>query len=105
MWPRSDRLNIRSVLLATGKLHSEIIHLIVESENELSVTIPAVHGTEKVVGLIGAFLSASLNASRSGSLTGLEGLRAEWPEYVLWPDHLIAFFEDECRSPILEIPE
>jgi hypothetical protein len=99
------KLNVSDFLSSTRRLHSEVIHIIVKSENDIAVTIPAIHETEKVVELLGAFLSAGINSSRSSISPGLEGLRAEWPENILWPDYLLSFYDKEMRGAILELPD
>ena len=88
----------------TKSLHSDIVHFIISSPgNEVSVTIPAIHGTGKTAELIAAFLRAGLDASRGYPSAPLNREKLEWPEYVLWPDHMLAFFCDECQEPILDL--
>ncbi len=87
----------------TKKLHGRIIHLFLSVGDELSITIPAVLGTEEVGELIANFLEKSLDTS--GFLRQpLDREKLNWPEYVLWPDHMLTMFIEEINEPILQIP-
>jgi hypothetical protein len=89
---------------STRRLHGDIIHFIISSPHDgISITVPAVHGTEKTTSLISDFLQAGLQASRGGSPAPLDRKKLEWPEYVLWPDHMLAFFLPEIQESILDV--
>lgn len=100
-------LNLSDFLSSTRQLHSEAIHVMVKSDIDVAVTIPAIHGLEKIVELLKAFLSAGINSSHSNSgfAPDFERLQVIWPEYILWPDHLLSFYDNEIRAPICELPE
>jgi len=101
----SKHLNVLDFLSCTRGLHSELIHVIVKSDDQVAVTIPAIHGPDKVVELIEAFLSAGINSSRAVRSSTFELCRKEWPEYILWPDHLLSFYDREMRGDIIQLPE
>lgn len=98
------RLNVADFLSSTHRLHGEIIHIFVKSENEVAITIPALCGDELTVQLIKSFLSAGINCSHSSLILELDEARSKWPEYVLWPGHILSFYDHEMRGDILEIP-
>lgn len=98
-------LNVRRVLESTQALHSEVIHVLVTADRDLDVTVPSLFGTHKVVELLAAFLKAGVNAAWSSWQIDLRGIKTEWPEYVLWPDHVLSFFHEDYRGPIFELPD
>ena len=88
----------------TKSLHQDIIHFIVSAPGgDVSVTIPAIHGTEKTAELVAAFLRAGLEATRGHHPPMAPREKLEWPEYVLWPDHMLAIFCDKIQEPILDL--
>ena len=85
---KNREINIVDLFQSTKRLHHDIIHFtIFSSGDEVSVTIPAIHGTEKTAKLVLAFLSAGVNAAHGGFRQRLDKADLEWPEYVVWPDH------------------
>jgi hypothetical protein len=102
--PLPGRIDVVAFFERTKSIHKDIIHILLSStDDEISVTVPAVHGIEQTMELIATVLSAGLNSARSHTWRNLDRLQLEWPEYVLWPDHMLTFFTDECHSPILDI--
>lgn len=101
--PKSDRMNVVGFFEQTKSFHKDIIHIMLSSTfNELSVTIPAVHGPERTAELVLKVLSVGLNSSRGFSGRPVNKTQVEWPEYVLWPDHILTFYCDEIQEPILD---
>jgi hypothetical protein len=100
--PVSGTIDVVDFLEGTRSVHKDIIHILLTSDHEITVTIPAVHGTERTAELVSIVLSASLNSSRSHTWRNLKRARLDWPEYVLWPDHVLTFFTAECQAPVLD---
>jgi len=101
--PLSGRIDAVGFFEQTKSIHTDIIHILLCMDNRLAVTIPAVHGIERMVELIATVLSASLNSARSQTGRSLDRARLEWPEYVLWPDHMLTLFCEECQEPVLDL--
>ncbi|MCC7423121.1 MAG: hypothetical protein IT428_22830, partial [Planctomycetaceae bacterium] len=80
---RDGKFNISNFLEATAELHNELIHFIIESEREVSVTIPGIHGPDKVAELVGIFLRAGIDSARTYRSSSLDEIRVDWPETVL----------------------
>jgi hypothetical protein len=68
-----------------------------------TITIPAVLGAESVVALVGKFLRVALNAGSPHTKKNISRERLKWPEYVLWPDHLLTFFDEGISEPVLHL--
>jgi len=87
----------------TKQIHQDIVHFGIRSfGDEAWITIPAVLGVEKTATLACTFLSAGLQACCSDTPSiGTE--RSRWPEYVLWPDHMLNIFSDDIQDAILAI--
>jgi hypothetical protein len=88
----------------TKQLHEKIVHLFLSPPDEVAVTIPVNLGTESAVEMIASFLSAGVESTRCNSYGVLESYRTEMPEYVIWPDHLLNFFDEDAKDPILVVP-
>lgn len=100
---KQDRLDTVGFFESTRNLHGHIIHIMLSRmSNELTVTIPAIHGPTETADLISKFLQAGLNCSRGSSWRPVIRDQLEWPEYVLWPDHLLTFYDDDIKQPILD---
>jgi hypothetical protein len=106
IWPRlNNKLDLRDFLTRTLFGHSDVIHIIATIDDQVAVTIPAVHDAETVVFLVAGFLRLGLACSQSSYAPSLRGVRSEWPEYVLWPDHVLACFDESMRWPLFHLPE
>lgn len=100
---KSGHLDAAEFYNQTKALHGHVIHIkLSQMTNELTVTIPGIHGVERTTELIRLFLSAGLECSRRMMPRILNRQELEWPEYVLWPDHLLTFYSDEIQQPVLE---
>lgn len=100
---RQERLDTIGFIESTRNLHEHIIHIMLSSMfDELRVTIPAIHGPAKTADLIRRFLEAGLTCSRNSTFRPVLRDQLEWPEYVLWPDHILTFFRDDSRQPLLD---
>ncbi|WP_254508757.1 hypothetical protein [Anatilimnocola floriformis] len=100
---RAKQFDVGQFILRTQKHHKNIIHILLAGNSHPpAVTIPAIHGVDATVELIGEFLSAALN-SQHGDGRSLDRDSLNWPEYILWPEHMLTFFSDEIREPILLI--
>lgn len=106
LMPRTGKgvLNVVDFLRSTARLHKDVIHILVRDDIfGVSVTIPAVHGVDRATELVVAYMQSGLNCSRSLYAPSAASVRSEWPEYVLWPDHMLTFFDDECCGPVLDL--
>lgn len=102
---RGNRSDVGQFITRTQKHHKDIIHILLASDSHPpAVTIPAIHGVDATVELIGEFLSAALN-SQHGDGRSLDRDALNWPEYILWPEHMLTFFSDDIREPILLIDD
>lgn len=99
---RNDRYSDTVQLFdSTRSLHNDIIHFLISSlGDEVSVTIPAILGVERTTELVSAFLRAGLEAC-CGFAKSVDIGKLDWPEYVLWPNHMLNIFCDEIQEPIL----
>ncbi len=92
-----------SLFDSTKPLHADFVHFMIASfGDEVSITIPAILGVERVTELAAAFLRAGLEATR-GSAPSVDLSKRDWPEYVLLPTHIINNFDDGSQEPILVI--
>lgn len=100
-----QHLCVAQFLASTRKLHDKVIHLIPTPNFEVTVRIPAVLGTETVVSLIESFLSAGLDSATDNDNPDWRLRPLDWPEYVLWPNHSLAFYDDDVPAPLIESPK
>jgi hypothetical protein len=99
----SQRLDAVQFFDRTRALHNEMIHIILSPDStRLTVTIPAIHGVEKTTDMVLDVLYAGVACSR-GYVPVLLREKLNWPEYVLWPDHLLSFYSDDINEPVLDI--
>ncbi len=96
-------VDAEGIFNATKRVHQDIIHILLPAPgNELSVTIPAVLGTERAAEIVGIFLRAGLDATYQWVHSRPDRDKLQWPEYVLWPDHMLAVFCDEMRESVID---
>ncbi len=98
----NDRISDTVQLFECTKgLHTDIVHFLISSfGDEVSITIPAILGVERTTELVSSFLRAGLDACR-GFAPPADIAKLDWPEYVLWPNHMLNIFCDEIQEPIL----
>jgi hypothetical protein len=85
----------------TKQMHCDIMHVgFTSNRQEVFVTIPAVNGVEKNFELVSTFLRAGIQCSPKG-LNDLIDVKDQWPEYVLWPNHLLTFWDNAITQRIL----
>ncbi|WP_437595777.1 hypothetical protein WMF28_24685 [Sorangium sp. So ce590] len=97
-------IDIIRFLNSTERLHKDIIHLIISPDSrQISVTIPAIHGIDFTTELVAAFLDAGMNAHHAAHKQDLRRARAEWPEYVLWPSHILSVISDYTADPVIDL--
>ena len=97
-------IDFEKLLRATQSLHSDLVHIIFGYRcSDVTMTIPALGEPEETTQIVRDCLLAGLESSRSVSHSRPQAVRAEWPEYVLWPDHILSFFDSNSRSKILEL--
>ncbi|WP_437784491.1 hypothetical protein [Sorangium sp. So ce1097] len=88
---------------STKRLHKDIIHFIIPpNSRQISVTIPAIHGIDSTAELVASFLSAGRDATHAAHKQDLNRARLEWPEYVLWPSHILSIFSDDTTDPVID---
>ena len=104
--PIRGGMDALDLLKSTTALHKDVIHIMMAaSGQEVAVTIPAVHGVEATAELISKFLSVAVSLVGPTQMPPCgPDVRAGWPEYVLWPDHMLTFFDDDAPGPILVLP-
>ncbi len=97
----TQHFDVGGFVASTQKHHKDIIHILLASDFDAPmVTIPAIHGVDATVELIAEFLSAALNSQRCGRRR-LDRETLNWPEYILWPEHLLTYFSSDITEPIL----
>ncbi|MCE9551903.1 MAG: hypothetical protein K8T91_00795 [Planctomycetes bacterium] len=100
----NEAFDIVSFVENTQGLHKDIIHILLPSpEYEPAVTIPAIHGVEATAELIAKFLRMGLDNRHSNSRRNLDRAKLKWPEYVLWPGHMLTFFDEDMRETVLSL--
>jgi len=101
--PIQRALNVLKLLENTQQYHKDIIHFIVLNANrDVAITIPAIHNAEKTGELILNFLTSSLHC-RDNRMDSIEQEKHKWPEYVLWPDHLLSLWNKNIKNSILQL--
>jgi len=96
----SGKFDAAGFVECTEGLHKDIIHILL-SGHEPTVTIPAIHGVEATAEIIGNFLRSAVDHASCHSPRILD--RAQWPEYVVWPNHMLAFFDSQMRERVLDL--
>lgn len=100
---RRDVVDVEGIFDATRHVHQDVIHIILPAgQYEMMVTIPSVLGAERAAEIAGIFLRAGLDATHRSVYRRLDRERLQWPEYVLWPDHMLAIFSDEMRESVID---
>lgn len=100
--PVSSSLDRVRFLECVRLVHKDVIHVLLSNyENGISVTAPAVRGVDETVELIAKLLELGRGCVGFRGRRLTEDLREELPEYVLWPDHMLTFFDPEMRDPVL----
>lgn len=100
----NEPIDIIKFLDSTKRLHKDIIHFIIPPHSrQISVTIPAIHGIDATTELVAAFLSAGRDAPHAVHNQDLKRARVEWPEYVLWPNHILSVISDHTTDPIIDL--
>ncbi|RYD70665.1 MAG: hypothetical protein EOP84_26305 [Verrucomicrobiaceae bacterium] len=89
--------NVRRLLEDTHRLHPHLVHIVLEDENSVRLTIPSVLGSIQVIDLIDAFYKAGLSNAHFGGnpAQSLEILADKWPEYVIGPSNPLSFLDPE----------
>jgi hypothetical protein len=101
---RTRQIDFVSLFENTKALHKNIIHMFLSPPDQVAVTISESLGVESIVELLAGFLSVGLECTRCNSYRVLESYRAEVPEYVIWPEHLLSFFDEDIRDSLLVSP-
>jgi hypothetical protein len=99
-----DGYDTLGIVESTKGLHKDIIHILLSSHDAPSVTIPAIHGVETTTHIVVSFLSAGLNNRWGHRARNLDRAKLNWPEYILWPNHMLTFFDEDMTEPVLDIP-
>jgi hypothetical protein len=98
-------VDAEGIFNATKPIHSDIIHIMLAANGEeLSVTVPAILGAERVGQVVGSFLRAGLDAAYRWVTGRPDREKLQWPEYVLWPDHMLTIFFEEMQESTIEFP-
>jgi hypothetical protein len=98
-------VDAEGIFNATKQFHQHVIHIMLSTNgDELSATIPAILGTERAAEVVGVFLRAGLDATHRWAYGRPDRNKLQWPEYVLWPDHMLTIFFEEMRESIIELP-
>lgn len=100
-----SELDALSALKQTRLLRGDIIHIFMF--NYMTVTIPAILGTEQVGDSICKLLDIARSCSHSnqaGRILNLsEDVKREWPEYVLWENHMLDLFSPDMKELTIDL--
>jgi hypothetical protein len=97
---RGTEVDVLDWLQWVVALDREPIHAIV-SERELSVTLPAALGADRIGEVVLNLIRVAQNTS--GRSTFAQAARMDWPEWVLFPNHPLAIFDPAYSGPILDL--
>jgi len=98
-----EQIDAGYFLEASRSVHEELIHIVVSNSLDgLLLTIPAVHGPERVAELVFSLLNSARDSQLENTKVVPRGLRFEWPEYVLWLNHFFAF-PPEDRPEVFQL--
>jgi hypothetical protein len=99
-----DKFDTVGFVECTEGLHKDIIHiLLMGPHTPPSVMIPVTQGVEATAELIGNFLRAALDHQSANLPRELNREKLQWPEYVLWPGHMLTVFDERRVEPILNV--
>lgn len=89
--------DLRRLLDQTKHRHKHLVHICLDRDNAVRVTIPAVLGAAAVIDLIEHFHEAAVVNSRRGPSisTSPDALADLWPEYVIGPRNPLSFLDPE----------
>jgi hypothetical protein len=99
---RGHELDIHHPLQWIAALDREPIHAIIVSDNELTVTLPAALGTDRVTDIALQLIDVAKNGAGRSTLKAAAAV--DWPEWILFPNHPLAIFDpDYPPGPILDL--
>lgn len=105
LYSRKNDFDSALFIERTRNLHKDLIHIFLTPlSSEIRVTVPGNHEIVHTYNIIVKILSAARAASSRSQLPAKPDL-SELPELVLRPYHILAYFTEECREPILEVEE
>ena len=101
------QINIEKMLETTESVHEKCIHVIIEGFQycEFSVIIPEHLGAEENADTIADILKAAINCGIGRSISEKEAIAISrcTPEYVLWPDNPLVWYDDSISENIIEL--
>jgi hypothetical protein len=97
---RGNELDVHYPLQWIVRLDREPIHAIVVSDNEVSVTLPAALGAERVTEIALHLIEVAQNGAGRSTLKA--AAKVDWPEWVLLPNHPLAIFDPGYPGPMLD---
>ena len=102
-------INYENALLNTRELHRYCIHIILDAHcHSIELTFPSVISIHFIIKTIDEFLKFTLGSIRPGSIRTLpgnhvEGIVANWPEYVLSPSNPLTFLSPNTPCSFFDI--
>ena len=100
-------LDALRVLNQTKSFHKNAIHFFMFGY--VTITIPAILGIEQIGDIICELLNIARGCSlpRSGYQTTSipENTKKEWPEYVLWENHMLDLFNPEMNELTIDLSD
>ena len=103
------QFNYSSFLLQTNSLHSEIIHILLDTfSTSIRVTLPAVLGSIRVIEIIDKLIHATENTMTISKMINADDLSVqklseEWPEYVLGPKNPLTFLSPDMPCSFFNV--
>lgn len=90
--------DLRRFLDQTERDHRRLVHLCLDHDNAVRLTIPALLGAPAIIGLIERFHEAAVKTVSRGRFlpsSAPDVLAATWPEYVLGPKDPLSYLDPE----------
>ena len=69
----------------------------------VAVTLPAVLAESQIVKVLAHMLQLAQNALSSQSENLGRLMQRSWPEWVILPNHPLAWFDEESEAPLLDL--
>jgi hypothetical protein len=88
--------DLRTLLTRTARLHKHLVHICLDHDNMVRLTIPTVLGSSVVIDVVSKFHEAALaNVRRGYGRASAEAVANQFPEYVIGPRNPLSFLDSE----------
>ncbi|HTD73778.1 MAG TPA: hypothetical protein VK652_09635 [Steroidobacteraceae bacterium] len=101
--PSGSSLDINSFLKRASLFERIVIHVLVLSNRDVGLVIPAIATADVVADAAAKFLEIARESVCPGEARA--PLPSDWPETVLWPNHPLNIFQGDADDAVLEVPE